>query len=678
MRKLLIANRGEIARRIIRTAHRMGIHTVAVYSDADTYALHVREAAQAVHIGPAPATESYLDPAKLLTAARVSGADAVHPGYGFLSENAEFADAVRAAGLTFVGPPAAAMRAMGLKDGAKAVMKKAGVPVTPGYQGDDQSLVRLERAAKQIGFPLLIKAVAGGGGKGMRAVHAMPEFAEALLAAQREAGRSFGNAGVLLEKLIARPRHVEVQVFADAHGNVVHLFERDCSLQRRHQKVIEEAPAPGLSERLRHTLGIAACAAATAIAYEGAGTVEFILDLDNVDGEGDPAFYFMEMNTRLQVEHPVTEAITGYDLVEWQIRVARGEMLPAYQPAITVTGHAVEARLYAEDADHGFLPATGTLSRVRFPAGPGVRVDSGVETGSEVTVFYDPMLAKVIAHAPTRIEAIDALVGALDGCVVDGVKTNRAFLARLIDLPAFRAGEIDTGFIVRHAEALAPTSEVSDVALTIAALALVTPEPGRSPTAAPTIFERLGNWRLNLPALRYVDLFRPDGSKAALTLTPEQGRWRIAGLETAPLGTGHWADAAPDAVSFVADLDGHQITAVVILRPDTVEVRLAGRVAVLGRRAVAAAARGLASDAQATAPMPGRVLALDVAVGQAVTAGERLLVLEAMKMEHRVVAKVAGTIGAVHIAEGDQVGDGRLLVEIEAAVLTAASPPSIA
>ena len=666
MRKLLIANRGEIARRVIRTAHRMGIDTVAVYSDADSGALHVREATQAVHIGPAPAAESYLDPQKLLDAARVSGADAVHPGYGFLSENAEFADSVRAAGLIFVGPPAAAMRAMGLKDGAKAVMKKAGVPVTPGYQGDDQSLVRLERAAKQIGFPLLIKAVAGGGGKGMRSVHAMPDFAEALLAAQREAGRSFGNAGVLLEKLIARPRHVEVQVFADAHGNVVHLFERDCSLQRRHQKVIEEGPAPGLSERLRHTLGIAACAAATAIAYEGAGTVEFILDLDAVDAEGDPAFYFMEMNTRLQVEHPVTEAITGYDLVEWQIRVARAEMLPAYQPAIAVTGHAVEARLYAEDADHGFLPATGTLTRVRFPAGPGIRVDSGVETGSEVTVFYDPMLAKVIAHAPTRIEAIDALINALDGCVVDGVKTNRAFLARLIDLPAFRAGEIDTGFIARHAEALVAADNVSDVALTIAALALVTPESGRTATT-PTMFERLGDWRINLPAHRYVDLFRPDGSKAALTLTPEAGRWRIAGLDANPLATGHWAQAGTDAVSFVADLDGHQITAVVILRPDAVEIRLAGRVTVLGRRAVAASARGLASDARVTAPMPGRVLALDVAVGQVVSAGERLLVLEAMKMEHRLTAKLSGTVSAVHVAEGDQVGDGSLLVEIDAA-----------
>ena len=402
MKKLLIANRGEIARRIIRTAQAMGIDTVAVYSDADADAPHVREATQAVHIGPAAAGESYLVAAKLLDAAARTGADAVHPGYGFLSENAAFAAAVIDAGLIWVGPPVAAMQVMGLKDAAKAAMKKAGVPITPGYQGTDQSLVRLERAAAQIGFPLLIKAVAGGGGKGMRSVGDAAGFAENLMAAQREGQASFGNPGVLLEKLITRPRHVEVQVFADRAGNVVHLFERDCSLQRRHQKVIEEAPAPGLSDRLRHTLGIAAVAAATAIKYEGAGTCEFILDLDALDKHGDPAFYFMEMNTRLQVEHPVTEAITGFDLVEWQLRVARGEMLPAHQPAITERGHAVEARLYAEDADAGFLPATGTLTRLRFPAGEGVRIDSGVETGSEISVNYDPMIAKVIAYGPDR------------------------------------------------------------------------------------------------------------------------------------------------------------------------------------------------------------------------------------------------------------------------------------
>ncbi len=694
MKKLIIANRGEIARRIIHTAHRMGIATVAVYSDADRNALHVREAGQAVHIGPAPAAESYLDSARLLDAAARSGADAVHPGYGFLSENADFADAVRGAGLLFVGPPAGAMRAMGLKDGAKAVMKKTGVPTTPGYQGDDQSLVRLERAAAQIGFPLLIKAVAGGGGKGMRAVHAKAEFAEALLAAQREAGRAFGNDGVLLEKLIARPRHVEVQVFADAAGNVVHLFERDCSLQRRHQKVIEEAPAPGLSDRLRHTLGVAACAAATAIAYEGAGTVEFILDLDAVDAAGDPAFYFMEMNTRLQVEHPVTEAITGFDLVEWQLRVARGEMLPASQAAIVATGHAVEARLYAEDPESGFLPSTGTLTRVRFPSGATftnggagssardvsvgeptgrggqagwARVDSGVETGSEISVFYDPMIAKVIAYGPDRASAIDGLVAALDGCVVAGVKTNRAFLARLVDHPAFRAGEIDTGFIARHevalglgGAALAPPAATLADALIVAALATAPPlAPGANP------FTRHGDWRLNLPARRYVDLWTSGGERVALTITGDaiEGLAPAAGEPPTPLtATGRFTGD----VTFAADIAGRRVNAVVVREDDHIEVRIAGVAARLSLYAPRTAAVEPGGDGRVVAPMPGRVLALDVRTGQTVAAGDRLLVLEAMKMEHRLTAKLAGTVRSVHVAEGDQVGDGMVLVEIEA------------
>ena len=383
MNRLLIANRGEIALRIIRTARRMGIATVAVYSDADANAPHVQAADEAIAIGPAPAAQSYLDQGKILEAARRTKADAIHPGYGFLSENASFAAAVVAAGLTWVGPPAAAMDAMGLKDAAKRVMKEAGVPVTPGYQGQDQSLSRLEHAARAIGYPLLIKATAGGGGKGMRRVDSAAEFPEALVGAQREAERAFGNAEVLIEKYVTRARHVEVQVFADTHGNVVHLFERDCSLQRRHQKVIEEAPAPGLSDRLRQTLGIAAVTAAMAIDYVNAGTIEFIVDLDATDEHGDPKFYFMEMNTRLQVEHPVTEAVTGLDLVEWQLRVARGEHLPLAQDAIRCTGHAMEARLYAEDPESGFLPSIGTLTRLAFPSGGEVRIDAGVVEGSE-------------------------------------------------------------------------------------------------------------------------------------------------------------------------------------------------------------------------------------------------------------------------------------------------------
>ena len=653
MRKILIANRAEIARRIIRTAHRMGLETVALYSDADAGAPHVREATQAVHIGPAPAAESYLDIDKILAAARRTGADAVHPGYGFLSENADFADAVRAEGLLFIGPPGDAMRVMGLKDGAKAAMKKAGVPITPGYQGKDQALPRLEMAAQAIGYPLLIKAVAGGGGKGMRRVDSPAEFGDALIAAQREAARSFGNDGVLIEKLIARPRHVEVQVFADRFGNVVHLFERDCSLQRRHQKVIEEAPAPGLSPRLRHTLGIAAITAATAINYEGAGTIEFILDTDAIDANGDPAFYFMEMNTRLQVEHPVTELITGYDLVEWQIRVARGERLPALQADIRETGHAVEARLYAEDPDSGFLPSIGPLKRLDLPAtAPGVRIDSGVEQGGEVSIHYDPMIAKVIAYGADRNVAIDRLVAALDGCVVDGVKTNRAFLARLADHSAFRAGDIDTGFIQRHADDLFTAAEVPDRVLAIAALAIVATATNLPAT---TMFERLAGFRVNLPAQRHIDLYVGD-TVHSLTLEGD----RITGLAEPLSASGRWRGGT----GFEADFGGEIVRAIVLIGESTIEVRVGGRAFPIGTRPATAAATVDTSDGKVRAPMPGRILTLGVAVGQSVEVGDRLLVLEAMKMEHRLIAAVAGKVSAVSVTEGDSVSEGLVLVEI--------------
>ena len=655
MRKILIANRAEIARRIIRTAHRMGLETVALYSDADAGAPHVREATQAVHIGPPPAVDSYLDIDKILAAARKSGADAIHPGYGFLSENADFADAVRAEGLVFIGPPGNAMRVMGLKDGAKAAMKKAGVPITPGYQGKDQALPRLEMAAQAIGYPLLIKAVAGGGGKGMRRVDSPAEFGDALIAAQREAARSFGNDGVLIEKLIQRPRHVEVQVFADSHGNVVHLFERDCSLQRRHQKVIEEAPAPGLSPRLRHTLGIAAITAATAINYEGAGTIEFILDTDALDANGDPAFYFMEMNTRLQVEHPVTELITGYDLVEWQIRVARGERLPALQDDIRETGHAVEARLYAEDPDSGFLPSIGPLLRLELPdTAPGVRIDSGVEQGGEVSIHYDPMIAKVIAYGADRNVAIDRLVAALDGCVVDGVKTNRAFLARLADHPAFRSGDIDTGFIQRHHDELFSLAEIPDRVLAIAALALIAQADDRPAT---TMFERLSGFRVNLPAQRHIDLYVGDAVHS-LTLEANQ----ITGLADPLTATGRWRGGT----TFEADFGGEIVRAVVLIGESAIEVRLGGRAFRIGTRPATAAAIADATDGKIRAPMPGRILSLGVAVGQSVEAGDRLLVLEAMKMEHRLNAPAKGKISAISVAEGDQVSEGAVLVEIMA------------
>ncbi len=652
--KLLIANRGEIARRIIRTAHGMNIATVAVYSDADAASPYVREAGQSVAIGHADA-RPYLDADKIIAAARATGADAIHPGYGFLSENAEFAKAVRKAGIIFVGPPETAMRVMALKDSAKAAMKKAGVPITPGYQGSDQSLVRLQRAAEGVGFPLLIKAVAGGGGKGMRSVADPAEFQDALMAAQREGQSSFGNAGVMLEKLIQRPRHVEVQVFADSHGNVVHLFERDCSLQRRHQKVIEEAPAPGLSDRLRHTLGVAAATAAHAIGYEGAGTVEFILDLDNVDVLGDPAFYFMEMNTRLQVEHPVTEAITGHDLVEWQLRVARGEMLPANQESLAVTGHAMEARLYAEDAEGGFLPSTGTLSRLEFGSGDGVRIDTGVETGSRIGLDYDPMIAKVIAWGETRAIAIDRLVGALDGTIVEGLKSNRAFLARLANHAAFRAGEVDTGFISRHADSLAPAAIVPEAALVLAALAVAM--PATAPYPAASVFARSG-FRLNLPQERHVRLWNGDVLHS-ITLGPVGDRWRAAGIERfAEFG------ATRNGNHISVDAGGKMIEGFVVGGDASIEVRMAGQSWRLATRAPKKGAVTGASDGRINAPMPGRVLAVDVKPGQAVAAGDRLLVLEAMKMEHRISALAAGTVGAVHVATGDQVADGMLLVEI--------------
>ena len=664
MKKILIANRGEIARRVIRTAHRMGIATVAVHSAADADAPFVREAGQAVAL---VGERGYLDAEAIIAAARRTAADAVHPGYGFLSENADFAKALKKAGIIFIGPPESAMRVMALKDTAKAAMKQAGVPVTPGYQGSDQSLVRLQRAAEGVGFPLLIKAVAGGGGKGMRAVHAAGEFQEALMAAQREGETAFGNPAVILEKLLERPRHVEVQLFADNHGNAVHLFERDCSLQRRHQKVIEEAPAPGLSDRLRHTLGIAAVTAAHAIGYAGAGTVEFILDLGSVDAAGDPAFYFMEMNTRLQVEHPVTECITGEDLVEWQIRVARGEVVPKRQDELHVTGHAVEARLYAEDPDSGFLPATGTIGTLEFGAGHysefgggsagGVRIDTGVEAGSRIGLDYDPMIAKVIAHGATREEAIDRLVGALDATVVSGLKCNRAFLARLADTAAFRAGDVDTGFIARHAAELTAPAQCPPQALLAAAFGVGLPH-GEPPA---TLFGAL-DFRINLAAQTHVRLWWGE-TRHAITLRPVgksgSGRWRIGGL--AGIGEATARRTGPHGLSI--DLAGVLISATVVAGDGTAEVRLAGQSWMLGTRPPRARDAG-GGQAHVTAPMPGRVLAVDVTPGQTVEQGDRLLVLEAMKMEHRLTARTGGTVQAVHVAVGDQVADGMLLVEI--------------
>ena len=629
MKKILIANRGEIACRVIRTARKMGIATVAVYSEADADAPHVRQADEAVLLGPAPARESYLVIDKILAAARATGADAIHPGYGFLSENADFADAVRDAGLIFIGPSGDAIRVMGLKDSAKSRMKAAGVPVTPGYMGEDQSLARLERMAENVGYPLLIKAVAGGGGKGMRPVYAKSEFTEALIAAKREASAAFGNDSVMLEKLLTRPRHVEVQIFGDSHGNVVHLFERDCSLQRRHQKVIEEAPAPGLSDTLRLTLGVAAVTAGMAISYQNAGTVEFILDMDDLDANGDPKFYFMEMNTRLQVEHPVTELITGQDLVEWQIRVARGEMLPLMQDVIECRGHAVEARLYAENPDRGFLPSTGVLSRLSF--GPDARIDTGVEQGSEVTVHYDPMIAKVITHAPSREEALARLVAELDLVQVEGVTTNRAFLARLAAHPAFVGGEVDTGFISRHETSLFDTPPPP--AWVVAEMASHLLGLGHTATGFGQPF------RLNLAAETYAAL------------------WDTEGVE----------------YHIRARHDGICVNGGDALKPGRPLIRSGNEARLRGMSWrflhenpawEGNAAQG-PSDGQILAPMPGRILSLNISPGALVKAGERLMVLEAMKMEHRLTAPFDARVQEVAVTAGSQLTEGTLLAVLE-------------
>ncbi len=467
--KLLIANRGEIACRVIRTAHRLGIRTVAVCSDADRDALHVAMAGEAWRLGPADAARSYLDVERVIAAAKAAGADAVHPGYGFLSENPVFAEACEAAGLVFVGPPAGAIRAMGLKDAAKRAMEVAGVPVVPGYHGADQDPAALLAQARGIGFPVLVKAVAGGGGKGLRRADTEAGFAEALEGARREARSSFGDDRVLVERCIARPRHVEVQVFADAHGNAVHLFERDCSLQRRHQKVVEEAPAPGMTEAMRAAMGAAAVAAAKAIGYRGAGTVEFIADAS--EGLREDRFWFMEMNTRLQVEHPVTEMVTGTDLVEWQLRVAAGEPLPAGQAELSITGHAVEARIYAEDPERGFLPATGAIMHLALPPeSRDLRIDHGLCEGDAVTAHYDPMLAKIIAHGPDRAAALARLAGALRAFEIAGVTTNRPFLSRLVAHPGFRAGDVDTGLIERTLDTLTARGPVPEPVLAAAAM----------------------------------------------------------------------------------------------------------------------------------------------------------------------------------------------------------------
>ena len=635
---LLIANRGEIAVRIIRTARRLGMRTVAVHSDADRDALHVRLADEAVAIGPAPAAQSYLRGERIIEAALARGVQAIHPGYGFLSESDNFAQACADAGLIFVGPPPSAIRAMGLKDEAKALMQAAGVPVVPGYHGADQSDATLLAEAQRIGVPLLIKATAGGGGKGMKRVDDLAAFPTALESARREALAAFGNGNVLLETWVSGPRHIEVQVFADAHGNCVHLFERDCSLQRRHQKVIEEAPAPGLSEEMRAAMTKAACSAARAVGYVGAGTVEFIAESGPQGLTG--RFWFMEMNTRLQVEHPVSEAITGLDLVEWQLRVAAGEPLPLRQDEIRAYGHAVEARLYAEDPQHDFLPSTGRLVALQFPQGEGLRVDAGLEAGDVVTPFYDPMIAKIIAHGATRDEALSRLSAALAQTRVAGPRTNVRLLRRLTESADFRAGRFDTGFIAAHAHELGLQDGGRDaLAIRLGALALV-PKSGSSPWEASDGFQLSG-------ARRQVLRLDVDGEPCAVELVwPGDGSLRAVLEGEALAGDSAADDVVMDGKAAYVLRDGLQ-TIVRMVDP------------------FAHGAREDASgDAIVRAPMHGRVVALFVQAGDAVGKGQRLAIVEAMKMEHVLVAGVAGRVAQVQVAVGAQVALGGVLMSL--------------
>ncbi|WP_322866035.1 acetyl/propionyl/methylcrotonyl-CoA carboxylase subunit alpha [Aquicoccus sp. G2-2] len=638
--RILIANRGEIAVRVASTARRMGVRTVAVYSDADAGAAHVTACDEAVHIGgPAPA-ESYLRGERIIEAALATGAQGIHPGYGFLSENPDFVRAVEAAGLTFIGPSAEAIDAMGLKDAAKALMEKAGVPVVPGYHGKDQDGAHLRTQAETIGYPVLIKAVAGGGGKGMRLVEAGSEFAEALESARSEAKTAFGNEAVLIEKFVTSPRHIEVQVFGDG-TRAVHLFERDCSLQRRHQKVIEEAPAPGMTEEMRAAMGQAAVRAAEAIGYKGAGTVEFIVD--GSDGLRPDGFWFMEMNTRLQVEHPVTEAITGVDLVEWQLRVAAGEALPLKQDELTIHGHAFEARFYAEDVPKGFLPATGTLSHLRFA--PAARADSGVRAGDTISPFYDPMIAKLVTHGVTRDIALRKMEQALRETEVAGTVTNLAFLGALCAHEGFARGEVDTGLIARDLDALVRQVPPAPQVVAEAALAAL------DLLGAPGWERGFALWQA---AWRGVVL-EWDGEEHALAVMVRANGSavvRVDDTEVEALWRDGWRfDGQAAAGCAVA---GDEITVFADYG------RVFRRIDPLARAAAGGAALGLIE-----APMPGLVKAVYTQAGATVVAGDRLAVLEAMKMEHALLAPRDGVVAEVLAEAGAQVEAGAALIRLE-------------
>ena len=661
--KILIANRGEIAVRVARTARRMGIRTVAVYSDADARALHVEACDEAYRLGPPAPRESYLDGAKVIAIAQASGAQAIHPGYGFLSENEAFAEQCARAGIIFIGPPPAAIAAMGSKSAAKTIMEKAGVPLVPGYHGDDQNGGALQAHADRVGYPLLIKATAGGGGKGMKVAASSREFAAALASAQREAKASFGDDRVLVERYLTSPRHIEIQVFADAHGNAIHLFERDCSVQRRHQKVLEEAPAPGMTAARRSEMGEAAVAAAKAIGYVGAGTVEFI-------AEQDGRFYFMEMNTRLQVEHPVTEMVTGLDLVEWQLRVAAGERLPLAQQEVELRGHAIEARLYAEDPSRGFLPSIGRIVHWRMPdASANVRVDTGFRAGDEVSSYYDPMLGKLIVWGEDRDRACASMAAALKQCEVAGVTTNIEFLERLVTHEAFARAQLDTGLIDKHRDALlSPLPATPPRALIAAAVAEYLAIGAARASAASASSDPYSPWNTqdgwwpNRDLLGTTLRFADGEVEHDVRVVPDpQGR-----LHVTFDGTHASVNVARNAGTLVIDDGNARYDARVAPIGDERHVFAAGARRRL--RFVDPLAHAGEEEAHAghlMAPMSGAIVAVFVKAGDKVDKGAPLCVLEAMKMEHTIFAPAAGVVTAVNCAVGDRVAEGADLVDLD-------------
>ncbi len=672
-RSVLIANRGEIACRVIRTAKRLGLRTIAVYSQADAGALHVSLADEAHLLGPAAATQSYLKSEKILEVARSSGAECIHPGYGFLSENAEFAEACAAAGVAFVGPPPSAIRAMGLKDAAKALMEKAGVPVVPGYHGKGQDDDLLAAEAGKVGYPLLIKAVAGGGGKGMRRVDDGGDFAAALASCRREAKNAFGDDRVLIERFVTSPRHIEIQVFADAHGNCVHLSERDCSLQRRHQKVIEEAPAPGMTPEMRAAMGAAAVAAAKSVGYEGAGTVEFIADGSN--GLDADAFFFMEMNTRLQVEHPVTEMVTGVDLVEFQLRAAAGEPLPFAQADLDkLNGHAVEARLYAEDPASGFLPQTGTLHELRFPRqGGSVRIDTGVAAGHEVSPFYDPMIAKVICAGPTREIALARLRQTLDETRVLGLRTNVGFLSRLVGHPDFISGKFDTGFIDARMDTLVD-AETPTALLALGAYGWVEflkrrgHEAGqRSTDERISPWDARDGWVLGGGRRDWLHLM-VNGTDTRIVIHRGDAEDRVEVVTEEASASAAVTGVSVGNERVTGSVDGEDASAEYIFTESRLWLAAGGhQLEIRAQDLLARDADQEGGGGLVRAPMSGKIIKIDVAAGTIVRKGDRLAVLEAMKMEHTLVASADGTVSELGAGEGDQVDEGQMLIALEIA-----------